>query len=89
MYLVDGSMFIHFCFYSVPLYTQHKPNVEAVQMLVHVHMCTSNLKMTSADKLDSAEVTVHPPNANGEPPTTVDNVPTEPIHVGSGYPAKV
>ena len=57
-------------------------------MPVPVHnMCTSNLKMASADKLDSAEVTVHPANANGEPPTTV--VPTESIHVGSGYPVKV
>ena len=75
--------FIHFCYYSVSLYTQHKPNDEAV----HVRVCTSNLKMTSADNLECAEVTVHSPNANGEPPTTV--VPTEPIHVGSGYPAKV
>ena len=57
-------------------------------MPVPVHnMCTSNLKMTSADKLDSAEVTVHPPNANGDPPTTV--VPAEPIRIGSGYPVKV
>ena len=36
-------------------------------------------------------VTVHPPSANGDPPT---GVPTEPIHVhvedlGSGYPVKV
>ena len=56
-------------------------------MPVHIGMCTTNLKMTSADDLECAEVTVHPPNANGEPPTTV--VPTEPMHVGSGYPAKV
>ena len=49
-------------------------------MPVPVHnMCTSNLKMASADKLDSVAVTVHPPNANGEPPTTV--VPTDPAKV--------
>ena len=59
-------------------------NDEAVQMPVHV---PTNSKMASADKLDSAEVTAHPPNANGEPPTTI--VPTDPIHVGSGYPVKV
>ena len=49
-------------------------------------VCTTNLKMTSADKLD---VTVPPPNANGDPPTVV---PTEPLHVedlGSSYPVKV
>ena len=34
---------------------QHKPNDEAVQMPVPVYMCTPNLKMTSADKLDVEE----------------------------------
>ena len=34
-------------------YMQHKPNDEAVQM--PVHMCTPNLKMTSADKPDVEE----------------------------------
>ena len=77
--LLSMPMSIHFCYYSVSLYTQQNPNDEAVQMPVPVHMCTSNLKMASTDKLDSAEVTAHPPNANGDPPTTV--VPTEPVKV--------